>query len=137
MKQMIPTEDVMKISKTYISNGSIMYEEPDLFFDFYIPVKDYESLGKNGLIVLMFNTTSVTIPFYKTNDNSGRYRFVCNAVYDEDGNSMVTRGVGAEPYLAVDSEKYILTIVFDEDFTEALVDSGIEPYGVVRFITFN
>lgn len=92
--------------------------------------KDYFN-NSNGLIVFMFNETSVVIPYVCVN-TSIEQRFVISAIYDEYGTTMVARG-------NIRTSSGLLTISFDTAFAEAIYNSMSEidkPYGIVRFIKF-
>ena len=86
----------------------------------------YDAIKDNGLIIIMFNSTVVMIPYVKAQSN----RFVCNAVYDADGNSMVARA----SLSFGDDTIYTLRIDFDANFAELACESAITPYGIVKFL---
>lgn len=83
-------------------------------------------LPETGLFILMFNTTCVAIP-YTLNPTGVHNRFVCNAIYNNQGESMVVRG-----YVEVTDTIYIR---FDDNFATAITNSGLTlPYGVCKFV---
>ena len=86
----------------------------------------YDKIADNGLVIIMFNTTCVVIPYIKAQEN----RFVCNASYDELGNSMVARA-----YLKVNSTRK-LVITYNAEYVAKMVENEMSPYAIVRFIKF-
>jgi len=98
-----------------------------------ISQQEFAQISNTGLCIIMFNTTCVIIPYVKEGYPSQGNRFICNAAYDSLGNSMTVRGVLR---VAQDEVCYI-SIKFNTEFAEKLLQSGITPYGIIRFIGLN
>lgn len=96
------------------------------YYDKEVTEAEYNAIKDSGLIILMFNSTTVMIPYAKAQAN----RFVVNAVYDADGNSMVARA----SLTFGDDSIYTIHIAFDANFAEAIFDSEVRPYAIVKFL---
>ena len=77
----------------------------------------------SGLCILMFNTTCVIFPYSVSQEN----RFVCNTIYNQQGQSRITRGK-----LIVSDGTIIVR--FDDEFSDYVLNNDLHPYGIIRFI---
>ena len=90
---------------------------------------EYDKIPDNGLVIIMFNTTCVIIPYVKGVDN----RFVCNAVYNTNYDAMVVRGKIRVHY----EDVYSVFIRFNDEYATALLQNPtVRPYAIIRFIGF-
>ena len=101
------------------------------FYSKSLTKAEYNAISNDGLLILMFNTTCVMLPYTKQYDN----RFVVNAIYNADGESMVVR---AKLTFTAPAGQLpgILEVDFDSSFAQHLYDlPALRPYGIVKFLS--
>lgn len=115
--------------------GQMIVENLDpwtAYFSKSITDDEYEALPAQGLLLLMFNGTSVLVPFAKTpqQPNIIEQLFVISAAYDASGATMVVRA-----RLQISKPAHWIRIYFDEVFAEHANDFATKPYGVIRIVS--
>ena len=104
-----------------ISLGTLTWTELSNSIKFEVDTPS--NIADSGLFILMFNTTCVAIPYSKLSPN----RFVCSAIYDNNGNSMVVRGK-----LTISDH---ISVEFDTNYYNAVFNAGLTPpTGICKFI---
>lgn len=110
-----------------LPNIIVDVESTTAVFQKELTKEEYDKIPDNGLVIIMFNTTCVIIPYVKGVEN----RFVCNAVYNTNYDAMVVRGKINVHY----EDLYSLYIKFNTEYANALLQNpNVRPYGIVRFI---
>ena len=115
--------------------GQMIVENLDpwtAYFSKSITDDEFEALPSQGLLLLMFNGTSVLVPFAKTAQQPTLIEqlFVISAAYDAGGSTMVVRA-----RLEVSKSAHWLRIYFDQVFAEHANDFATKPYGVIRIVS--
>lgn len=117
-----------------INLGQMIVENLDpwtAYFSKSITNDEFDNLPSQGLLLLMFNGTSVLVPFAKTAQQPTLIEqlFVISAAYNSGGSTMVVRA-----RLEVSKSAHWLRIYFDEVFAEHANDFATKPYGVIRIV---
>ena len=126
----IASGDISTLKMSEIINlGQLMSDGTLAAFNKSITKDEYDAIYASGLAIIMFNTTCQLIPYSKAQAN----RFVCNSVYDDEGNSMVVRG----RLVVYDDElgHYSIIVALDSQYADKVVSLSPKPYGIVRFIS--
>lgn len=122
----------LKLFPIKTSNGELTVTVEGIIYDAYFNFKyteeELNSLPSAGLMIIMFNTTCVIIPYSKTQDN----RFVCNMITTNGGGTSLAR---AKVSFVQEEGFNAIFIHFDEITANTLYNNAeVRPYAILRVI---
>ena len=113
---------------TPIKVGQNEDESKYAYFSDTASARFMNEVADSGLFILMFNHTTVIIPYVVNSANN----FVVSAIYNSSGSSMVARAK-----LTIDKTSRNIRIDFDSNYASQLYDNPtVRPTAVVRFLSF-
>ena len=116
------------INLGYMTNPSMA--SGDYYALFEKDVNGVDSVPQMGLAIIMFNTTSLIVP-YTTGPES---RFVASCIYNPDGETMYSRW-SIQILSNVEYDTVKIRIKSDYSYGNAIHSSNMAmPYGIIRFI---